>query len=145
MTVLTHARYRRPHEESFDEVCRNLGRLAERLFELLPDPSLGPDERLERLARVVPESILVSANHRNARSKLEALRRRLGELVSEEGRDEHQRLEALVELVHAVVPGDEPRLYRKLEALGDHRRSDVGRACDCSECARIRLSTPPTT
>ena len=138
MTVLPASCYRPVFEERFDDVCRNLERLSVRLRDLLPDPSLGPDERLERLARVVPESVLVSRHHQTARSKLDQLRRRLAELVPDEDLDEHERLEALVALVDELVPGDEPRLYRKLEALGDHRRSDTGRPCDCEPCASAR-------
>jgi hypothetical protein len=138
VTVLPSSSYRPVFEESFDDVCRHLELLSARLFELLPDVSLGPDERLERLARVVPASVLVSRHHQNARSKLEQLRRRLAELVPGEELDEHQRLEMLVARVHELVPTEEPRLYRKLEALGDHRRSDTGRPCCCEPCATAR-------
>src|SRR5581483_11088314 len=95
-------------------------------------------ERLERLARVAPGSVLVSRHHQTARSKLEQLRQRLAELVPGEDLDEHERLEVLVARVHELVPGDEPRLYRKLAALGHHRRSATGRPCSCEPCATAR-------
>jgi hypothetical protein len=50
--------------ESFDAVADELTQLRVRLMELLPDPSLTPDERLARLARVVPDSQLVTAHRR---------------------------------------------------------------------------------
>jgi predicted nuclease with TOPRIM domain len=123
----TAADYRIDYEEPFEEVCEHLVRLSTRLQELLPDPSLSPDERLERIARVIPTSVLISDHHKTARTKLNQLRRRLSELVPDETLDHHQKLEYLVEQVHALVPTDEPRLFKKLEALGDGRRSDIGR------------------
>jgi hypothetical protein len=119
--------YAIPFTESFETVCAELMMLGDRLLELLPDPTLGPDERLERLARVVPTSILAAAHHQTARTKLVRLRRRLDELVPDPAMTYRDKLEWLVQRVHELVPGDEPRLFKKLEALGDHRRSDMGR------------------
>lgn len=115
------------YTESFDSVCEHLTALSERLLELLPDPSLSPDERLERIARVVPSSTLKSAYHQTARTKLNRLRARLDELVPRDDLCYAEKLEWLVARVHELVPGDEPRLFKKLEAFGDHRRSDMGR------------------
>jgi hypothetical protein len=117
--------YRPDPNEPFDDVCQRLLALCERLQALLPDPSLSPSERLERLARVVPTSTLVSADHKTARKKLKELRRRLDELIPG-GDDYDAKLEMLVARLHELVPGDYP-MKDKLEAIGDHRRSDNGR------------------
>lgn len=119
--------YTPSYKESFEEVCEHLLRLCQRLYDLLPDITLSPDERLERLARVVSESVLVSDYHKTARTKLNRLRRRLDELVPDPQLDCDAKLEFLVTQVHALVPGEEPRLFKKLEQLGDRRRSDIGR------------------
>jgi hypothetical protein len=119
--------YRVEHEESFEEVCRELVALCEKLIALLPDVTLSPDERIERLARVVPTSTLLSAHHQTARTKLRRLRERLRELVPVPSLTSLERVDYLVARVHELVPGDEPRLFKKLERLGDHRGSDMGR------------------
>ncbi len=118
--------YKPVYDESFEDVCKNLSALSNYLIELLPDPSLSPDERIERLARVVPDSTLVSVHHRTARTKLKAIRARLQELVPGEGLTDMERIEFLVNKVHTLVPGDQ-RLFLKLEAIGDYRGSDMGR------------------
>ncbi|WP_036833613.1 hypothetical protein, partial [Pontibacillus litoralis] len=80
-TYFTDEEYSPKFNESFEEICTELKSISDRLYELLPDTSLSPDERLERLARVVPTSLLISDNHKTARSKLNKLRYRLDELV----------------------------------------------------------------
>ena len=119
--------YERHYAETFEAVCRHFVQLSTRLQELLPDPTLSPDERRERLARVVPSSLLISENHKTARTNLNRLRQRLDELVPDEQLNYHEKLEFLVSRVHELVSGDEPRLFKKLEALGDRRRADIGR------------------
>lgn len=119
--------YQCKFDEPFETVCKELKALSEKLQELLPDPSLSPDERLERLARVIPDSILASAHHQTARMKLKRLRNRLTELVPDRSMSSLQKVDFLIHRVHELVPGDEPRLFKKLEALGDHRVSDLGR------------------
>lgn len=122
--------FRRPTaaEEPFAEVCERLTALCARLYELLPDATLSPMERLERLARVVPDSTLLSEHHRTGRSKLNELRHRLSELLPNDESDELAKIETLVARVHALVPHDfQGRFFRKLEHMGDRRRSDIGR------------------
>jgi len=94
------------------------------LLNWLPDPSLGPDERLERLARVVPQSLLVSKNRLNARTKLLALRQRLDELVPGDG-SSVDKLHELRRRLDVLVPGND-RVIEKLETLGDFRGADTG-------------------
>jgi hypothetical protein len=114
-------------EEPYEEVCAALTRISQRLLDLLPDPSIGPEERLERLARVVPTSVLVSARHLTARTKLNALRARLDELVPIDGLDHCQKLERLVESLDHLVTEEGLTTYQKLERLGDGRLADNGR------------------
>jgi len=113
------------YEESFQHVCENLVSLSTRLRDLLPDPSIGPQERLERIARIVPNSLMISQNYRTARAKLKDLRHRLDELVPEPMSYE-KKLDFLVTKINDRVPG-EKRLVEKLELLGDRRISDTGR------------------
>lgn len=117
-------RYRPRFSESYEQVCRDLRNLSTRLQDLLPDPGIGPEERLERIARVVPESVRVTAHMQTGRAKLARLRARLDELVP--GPQPHmEKLEHLVGLVHELVPqGD--RFITKLEQLGDYRLTDTG-------------------
>ncbi|GIN69097.1 MULTISPECIES: hypothetical protein [Bacillus] len=114
-------------EEDFEEVCRHLQAHSQRLFELLPDISLSPDERLERLARVIPTSILKSANHKTAREKLNGLRHRLDELIPDQNMSYYDKIEYLVNIADEMVPG-QMKMYEKLEEIGDKRWSDIGRS-----------------
>ncbi|RAG80679.1 hypothetical protein DN069_36910 [Streptacidiphilus pinicola] len=113
-----------PQQEDYQDVVDELVRLSVKLLAHLPDPSLGPDERLERIARVVPTSQLQSANRRSARNKLVALRRRLDELVPGELPAE-EKLDLLIARVNELVPGDRP-FIAKLETMGDFRATDIG-------------------
>lgn len=112
------------YDESFDEVCRNLKDISLTLQEWLPDPSIGPEERLERLARVIPHSILCSENRLNARTKLNRLRRRLIELVPHIEGDK-ERLQYLYDCVNERIPGNQS-LIEKLEQIKDFRGTDTG-------------------
>lgn len=110
--------------ESFEDVCSCLQEISTLLQAWLPDPSIGPEERLERLARVVPDSILCSENRVNARTKLTRLRRLLDELAPDiEG--DVERLKHLRHLLDDLVPGDAPAI-KKLETLHDYRGTDIG-------------------
>jgi hypothetical protein len=111
-------------QEAYLDVVGELVRLSVKLLGNLPDPSLGPDERLERIARVVPTSQLQSAHRRSARNKLVALRRRLDELVPGDMTSE-EKLDTLIARVHDLVPGDMP-FIAKLETMGDFRATDIG-------------------
>lgn len=111
-------------DEPFEAVCASLTEISVYLRDLLPDPSLGPEERLERLARIVPSSVLCSQNCLNARTKLTRIRRRLEELAPEiEG--DMERLKYLTDLVNEAVPGD-MKFIEKLDTIHDYRRTDIG-------------------
>ncbi|MFB9909414.1 hypothetical protein [Allokutzneria oryzae] len=122
----TDEEYRPRFDDDFEDVAQELVDLSVRLLRLLPDPSLSPDERLERLARVVPGSQLVTAHRRTARSKLYQLRQRLEQLVPDPGLDSRARLERLVARLEELVPGEGLRPIQRLERLGDYRSTDVG-------------------
>lgn len=124
--LFTEDDYRLEFDEPFDDIARELATLSITLLRLLPDPSLSPNERLERLARVVPKSVMVTAHRRNARSKLLELRRRLDELVPEQGLSYEEKLAHLVDRLDELVPGDGLRPIQKLERLGDYRSTDIG-------------------
>ncbi|WP_391205456.1 hypothetical protein [Psychrobacillus sp. L4] len=122
----TLEQYKPIYTESFEEVCTNLKLISSRLYELLPDVTLSPDERLERIARIVPSSLLCSDHHKTARTKLKKLRTRLDELVPDSTLSYSQKLEYLVDLVNNRIP-DDLLLFEKLESIGDKRKSDIGR------------------
>lgn len=112
------------YEESYEELLV----LSRRMLELLPDPSIGPAERLERIARIVPESMRYSDYTKTARTKLNYLKQRLEELVPEEGETSMDKLEILVDRINKKFPElSNERLFVKLEKMGDNRISDIGR------------------
>lgn len=113
-------------ETDYKAVCGELTALSKRMLELLPDPSIGPEERLERIARIVPYSLLQSKNMKTARTKLNNLKNRLNELVPDTELTALEKLEILIERVNKRMP--EPgTFFEKLEELGDKRVSDIGR------------------
>jgi hypothetical protein len=113
-------------EESQESVDSQLFRLSEKLQDLLPDPSLSPLERVERLGRVVPTSIQRSAQHLTARTKLNNIRLRLAELVPIEAMSAEEKIDILVEIIEELVPIKTDRLFERLELMGDNRLRDNG-------------------
>ncbi|WP_300074380.1 hypothetical protein [uncultured Ruegeria sp.] len=113
-------------EQRFEDVATELKEISEYLLELLPDPSLSPMERIERLGRVVPLSYQLGAHHRTARAKLSEITVRLQELLPGEEMTNRERIDCLVAEVHRLCPEDLGRLYLKLEHIGDHRLRDNG-------------------
>lgn len=111
--------------EPFEETVRELMAVSVRLLTLMPDPSLGPDERIERISRVIPSSQLQSAHRRSARNKLVTIRRRLDDLVPHLAGKPSAQVEYMVERVHQLVDGDQ-KFIEKLEAIGDLRATDIG-------------------
>lgn len=112
--------------ESMQNVCNELGSICLKLQKLLPDPSLGPMERIERLARIVPHSLQLGVNHRTARSKLLEIRNRLDELVPENDMNYLEKIDYLVDLINKLVPEKTDRICQKLQFIGDHRCRDNG-------------------
>ncbi|HUG23636.1 hypothetical protein [Piscinibacter sp.] len=114
-------------DEPFESVSEELERLSIKLRDLLPDPSIGPEERLERLSRVVRRSVMTSAHHLTARTKLRRIRARLDELVPGEISYEAKINALLDELDRQVPNGEDLTIFQKLELIGDARLSDDGR------------------
>ena len=123
--VQTIVQYPTRAQESQQEVIDALLTLSRKLQALLPDPSLSPLERIERLARVIPHSIQSSAEHLTARTKLTRMRIRLATLIPEPLTDD-ERIDRLLAKVHALVPEPTARLFEKLEKIGDRRLTDTG-------------------
>jgi hypothetical protein len=113
-------------EEPQSEAIEQLMALSKKLQDLLPDPSLSPLERVERLGRVIPDSIQRSSEHLTARSKLNNIRLRLAELVPDEDLTSEQRIDYLVDLAHKLIPKETSRFFEKLEIIGDNRSRDNG-------------------
>lgn len=114
-------------EIPFEKIASNLRLVSIKLRDLLPDPSIGPEERLERLSRVVPGSIQYSRFHLSARTKLRTLCDRLDELVPQFRGDPVNQIDHLVNVAISQTPQVSGPLVQRLEALGDHRIADNGR------------------
>lgn len=112
-------------DTTFEEVAEELTAISLTLIEMMPDPSIGPQERLERLARVIPSSIMKSSYRRNARAKLNDLKARLNELVPEHENNSFEQLKYLKNELSRLVPENISDID-KLEKLGDHRATDIG-------------------
>ena len=96
--------------------------LSDALYELLPDKSLSPFERLERLGRVVEPRDPHLEDLQSAATKLQRLKDRINELVPGEG-SPHEKLIGL-ELALDEQAGVElsgQSVISKLEKLGDPR------------------------
>lgn len=123
--VFDDSDYQNTAHEPHDDVVRQLTAVSIRLIELLPDPSLSPDERIERLSRVIPTSQLQAAGRRSARNKLVAIRRRLDELVPQFSGDPLAQVQFMVDRLEELVP-EAGTTFQKLEAMGDYRATDIG-------------------
>lgn len=111
---------------SQEEVDNRLARLSFKLQMLLPDPSIGPMERIERLARVIPSSYQLGEHHRTARSKLMEIEKRLESLVPDKNMNSEQKVDYLVGLINKLVPEETDRICQKLQFIGDNRLRDNG-------------------
>ena len=118
--------YQKELQPEFFKVTEKLQGISKKLFELLPDYSLGPEERIERLARVIPESILESKNMLTARTKLNNITMKLNYLIPDPELTEMEKIDKLVEIINLLEPGEE-KLIKKLEKIDDFRRTDIGR------------------
>jgi len=98
------------------QAAENLGALSAVLADALPDPSLSPDERLERLARVKQDRVPRTEYLLPAIEKLDRLERRLAELVPGEGLSAMDRLQTLIR----TLEGD-GSVVERLEKMGDPR------------------------
>ncbi|EGQ7846472.1 TPA: hypothetical protein ACF39K_002439 [Vibrio parahaemolyticus] len=113
-------------KESQKDVNDRLIYLSYKLQELLPDPSLGPMERIERLARVIPNSYHVCQFHRTARSKLTEIEDKLHSLVPDDNLNSEQKIDYLVNKINSLVPEKTDRICQKLQFIGDNRLRDNG-------------------
>jgi predicted nuclease with TOPRIM domain len=96
--------------------------ISETLFELLPDKSLSPFERLERLGRVAEPREPLLEELQPAHVKLKRLKARINELVPGEG-SFHEKLVALEMKLEELVGDDlaTETTIKKLEKIGDPR------------------------
>lgn len=96
-----------------------LNSISARLYALMPDPSLSPHERIERLARVIEEVPPKLEYLQSAKAKVDSLIDHLNELIPGDLTPE-QKIDKLVEILNEHVPND-VSIVTKLEALGDPR------------------------
>ena len=111
---------------SFEEIKKELSAISEKLFELLPDKSIGTEERIERLGRLVPHTVMESEYHRTARKKLDIMKGKLNYLVPRNDMTSLEKIDYLVDIAHQLVP-EHKKLVEKLEIIQDYRRTDNGR------------------
>ena len=102
--------------------ARELELLSAALFELLPDKSLSPLERVERLARVVEPREPQLESLQPATQKLKALKKRIDDLVPGESAASDKILDLVNKLDGSVAPDQSNfATIAKLELLGDPR------------------------
>ncbi|ACZ00530.1 hypothetical protein [Streptobacillus moniliformis] len=118
--------YMKDFEESFENIKIELKEISEKLFNLLPDKSINSEEKIERLARLIPESIMESEFSRTGRTKLNIIRRKLDYLVPNPNLNYFEKIDYLVSIANNLVP-DKEKLIEKLEEIDDFRRTDNGR------------------
>ncbi|EJJ24604.1 hypothetical protein [Rhizobium sp. CF142] len=111
-----------------DDAARRLDELSRILAGALPDHSLSPDERLERLARVVQDRVPERQYLQPALEKVSRLERRLAELVPDPGLTPVERVQALLAHLddHHIQNNPhflaaQPTIVQKLERMGDER------------------------
>lgn len=98
--------------------ANELAALSAKLHALLPDSSLSPEERLERLARVVPGRIPDQSKLLSASSKLQELKNRLDQLVPG-AMSADAKIDHLVNLATHAVPDPALSTVARLERMGD--------------------------
>ncbi|WP_263018757.1 hypothetical protein [Natronobiforma cellulositropha] len=106
-----------------ERASRQLEELSGLLIEHVPDPTLSPDERLERIARVNQERVPQREHLLPAVEKLYRLERRLDDLVDNPRLSSVEKLEVLIENVNEVGErfDDDPDFVEILERMGDER------------------------
>lgn len=104
------------------KAAAELAALSAKLYWHIPDQSLSPAERLERLARAADNAAPDMANLLPATKKLEALKARIDELVPGDASHE-KKIELLLAQLDAKVGTNQLSLHTtdKLEILGDPR------------------------
>jgi hypothetical protein len=109
-------------KEENNKVSAELAALSAKLYGLLPDNSLSPFERLERLARVVEGRKPDLSQLQSASKKLEALRARLNDLVPGDASDD-KKIDVMAAKLDELVADEQHdwTTFSKLELLGDPR------------------------
>lgn len=102
------------------KAAAQLAALSARLHVFLPDHTLSPQERLERLARVIQNRVPQSQHLLSANEKLAALTTRLNELVPG-GMTPEEKVDHLVDLATKAVPDPNLSMVDRLEKIGDDR------------------------
>ena len=102
------------------EAAAELAALSEKLAVLLPDSSLSPDERLERLARVVQDRVPYYEHLLPAASKVAKLKSRINELVPGE-MSSVDKISQLADMAIGQCGADDVSCVDALEMLGDPR------------------------
>ena len=95
-----------------------LAAISEKLANMLPDPSLSPDERLERLARVIKGRNIQQESLQTAARKVEKLKTRINELVPGDSGMEN-KLDKLSEMAFTQCGVEGVSCMEALERLGD--------------------------
>lgn len=104
------------------KAASDLAALSAKLFWHVPDQSLSPFERLERLARAVDDSNPDMKQLQPAAAKLDSLKSRIDELVPGDMSHE-KKIETLIQKLDEKVGSSQLSLHttEKLELLGDPR------------------------
>ncbi len=99
-----------------------LGALSDKLFWHVPDKSLSPFERLERLSRAADQATPDLTHLQPATEKLKNLKARIDQLVPGDGTSE-QKIDTLLKQLDSKVGSAQQALHTtdKLELLGDPR------------------------
>ena len=102
--------------------ANELEMLSAALFELLPDKSLSPLERIERLSRSVENRQPDLNQLKPATKKLQELKDRINLLVEGEG-SAHEKVMKMLNKLDDMVSDEQAKLpvIKKLELLGDPR------------------------
>jgi hypothetical protein len=97
-----------------------LEQISSKLYFLLPDPSLSPLERIERLSRVLEDTDPNLEHLQSAYDKVKAIEERLNSLIPDKDMSSMDKINFMLEKLHKLVPG-EAKIVQKLEYLGDPR------------------------
>jgi hypothetical protein len=110
-----------------EDAARRLDELSRLLADALPDHSLSPDERLERLARVMQDRVPERQHLLPALEKVTRLELRLAQLVPDPDLSPVEKVQVLLQRLdeqtapHVEFLSTRPSVVLKLERLGDER------------------------
>ena len=104
------------------KAAEELGAIADKLLQVLPDPSLSPLERIERLSRVIEQRTPNMDQLMPAHKKVAQIKDRLDALIP--GDDPPlKKIDRMLEILDEIAPVDlaGASSFAKLESLGDPR------------------------